>query len=82
MVYAFMIKTAKVNIFFFTLVCVHLELVIVGPVATSVSMLVAAVVKPFPPEMMSGGIVRSKDWPTIKTEAGATTEDRSEDAEC
>ena len=73
-----------------TLVCVHLELVIVGPVAvtSAVSMLAAAaaatavVVIPFPPDMTSGEMVRSKDCPTIKTEAGATTEDRSEDAEC
>jgi hypothetical protein len=66
-----------------TLVCVHFELVRAGPV-TSASTL-AAVAIPFPPEMTRGGMAtgaRSNDWPTIKTEAGATTEESSDEAEC
>ena len=47
----------------------------------------AAAVDPFPADTRSGGMVtlpvdRSNDWPTISTEAGATTDDSNDEAEC
>ena len=66
----------------------HLELVVVGGPLTSGSMpIAAAAVDPFPADTRSGGMVtlpvdRSNDWPTISTEAGATTDDSNDEAEC
>ena len=66
-----------------TLVWVHFELVVAGPVVvTSDSGL-----ETFPGGMTRGGIeiptaILSNVCVTIKTEAGATTDDSNEDAEC
>ena len=65
-----------------TLVWVHFELVVAGPgIATSLSGLDAVGMTRGGMEMGPTAIL-SNDCPTIRTEAGATTEDNSEDAEC